>query len=65
MHDNVPTNDVENTNSTDKEKDFLLANKPRIVPWRTKGSGGTAELLCIDQLIVNESKTRRKNLAMA
>ena len=30
-----------------------------------KGSRGTAELLCIDQHILNESKTRRKNLAMA
>ena len=30
-----------------------------------KGSRGTAELLFIDQTILNESKTRRKNLAMA
>ena len=30
-----------------------------------KGSTGTAELLFIDQHILNESKTRRKNLAMA
>ena len=30
-----------------------------------KGSRGTAELLYIDQHIPNESKTRRKNLAMA
>ena len=30
-----------------------------------KGSRGTAELLHIDQRILNESKTRRKNLAMA
>ena len=30
--DNPHTNDVENTNSTNKEKDLLLANKPRIVP---------------------------------
>ena len=30
-----------------------------------KGSRGTAELLYIDQHIRNESKTRRKNLAMA
>ena len=34
--DSLPTNDVENTNSTNKGKDLLLANKPRIVPWRTK-----------------------------
>ena len=31
---NLPTNDVENTNSTNKGKDLLLANKPRIAPWR-------------------------------
>ena len=30
-----------------------------------KGSRGTAELLYIDQQILNECKTRRKNLAMA
>ena len=30
-----------------------------------KGSRGTAELLYIDQHILNESKTRRQNLAMA
>ena len=34
--DNLPLNDVENTNSTNKGKDLLLANKPRIVPWRTE-----------------------------
>ena len=28
---NLPTNDVENTNSTNKGKDLLFANKPRIV----------------------------------
>ena len=30
-----------------------------------KGSRGTAELFYIDQHILNESQTRRKNLAMA
>ena len=30
-----------------------------------KGSRGTAELLYIDQHILNESRTRRKNLAMS
>ena len=30
-----------------------------------KGSRGTADLLYIDQHILNESKTKRKNLAMA
>ena len=66
---NLPANDVEDTNSTNKEKDRLLPNKPRIVPWRIEGmlqrSRGTEELLYIDQNILNESKTRRKNLAMA
>ena len=37
---NLPTNDVENDveniNSTNKGRDLLLANKPRIVPWRTE-----------------------------
>ena len=33
--------------------------------WCCKGSRGTAELLYIGQHILNESKTRRKNLAMA
>ena len=33
---NLLTNDVENTNSTNKGKDLLLANKPRTVPWRTE-----------------------------
>ena len=32
--DNLPTNDVENTKSTNKGKDLLLANKLRIVHWR-------------------------------
>ena len=34
--DNLPPNYVENTNSTNKRKDLLLANKPQIVPWRTE-----------------------------
>ena len=34
--DNLPTNDVENTDSTNKGKDLLLANKMRLVPWWTK-----------------------------
>ena len=33
---NLPTNDVENTNSTNKGKDLLLAYKPQIVPWQTE-----------------------------
>ena len=37
---------------------------PEKQKWCCKGSRCTAELLYIDQLILNESKTRRKNLAM-
>ena len=33
---NLPTDDVENINSTNKGRDLLLANKLRIVPWRTE-----------------------------
>ena len=33
---NLPTNDVENINSSNKGKDLLLANKLRFVPWRTE-----------------------------
>ena len=29
---NLPTNDVENINSTNKGRDLPLSNKPRIVP---------------------------------
>ena len=66
---NLPTNDVEIFNSTNKGKDQLLAKKPRLFPNEQKGcrkgSRGIADLLCIDQHILNESKTKRKNLAMA
>ena len=47
---------------------YSLTNR-RVFPGEQKGcrkvSWGTAELLNIDQHILNESKTRRKNLAMA
>ena len=33
---NLPTKDGENTNSSNKGKDLLLANKPQIVPRRTE-----------------------------
>ena len=33
---NLPTNNVENINSTNKERNLLLANKPQIDPWRTE-----------------------------
>ena len=48
---------------------LLIANTPWIVPWLTERmlqkSRCPAELLYRDQHILNESKTRRKNLAMA
>ena len=34
--DNLPTNDVETTNCTNKRKYLLLTKKPWIVPWRTE-----------------------------
>ena len=59
---------MENLNSTKKGRDLLFTNKPWIVPWGTKRmpqrSRGTAELLYIEQHILNKTKTRRKNLAM-
>ena len=66
---NLPNNDVENTNSTSKRKDLHSLTSCGLFPDEQKGcrkgSRGTAELLYIDQHILNESKTRRKNLAMA
>ena len=63
------TNHVENINRTNKGRDLILDNKPQVVPEEQKGyrerSRGTAELLYIDQHVLNEGKTRRKNVAMA
>ena len=46
----------------------MLAGNHGLLPDEQKGwckeSRGTRELLYIDQHILNESKTRRKNLAM-
>ena len=36
MTNNLPTDDVENINSTNKGRDLLLANKLWIVPWGTE-----------------------------
>ena len=33
---NMPTDDVENINSANKERDLLIANKPWIVLWETE-----------------------------
>ena len=65
--DNLPTDDVENINSINKGIDLLTSHG--LFHKEQKGcrkvSRGTAELIYIDQLIFNESKTRRKYLAMA
>ena len=34
-HD-LPTDDVENINSTNKRRELLLTNKPRIISWGTE-----------------------------
>ena len=66
---NLPTNDLENTDSTNRKKIYYSLTSRGLFPDEQKGcckgSRGTAELLNIDQHILNESKTRRKNLAMA
>ena len=52
-----------------REKIYYSLTSCRLFPDEQKGcrkgSRGTAELLYIDQHILNESKTRRKNLATA
>ena len=59
---------MENINSTNKGSDIIFGYKPHFVPWRTERmlqrSRGTAELLYVYHQILNESKNRRKNLAM-
>ena len=51
-----------------REEIYYSVTSRGLFPEEQKGcckrSRGTAELLYIDQLILNESKTRRKNLAM-
>ena len=50
-----------------REKIYYLLRSHGLFPDKgcCKGSGGSAELLYIDKHILNEGKTRRKNLAMA
>ena len=59
MTHNLPTNDLENTNSTNKEKIYNSLTSRRFFPDEQKecrkGSRGTADLH-----VLNESKTRRK-----
>ena len=63
---NVPIYYVENTNGTNKGRNLRFTNKPQIIPR------GTERILQVDRRyrgaslhILNESTTRRKNLAMA
>ena len=65
----MPTYNVKNTNCTNKGRDFRLANKRRIAPRGTEKTPQVdqrqGELFYIDQYILNENKTRQKNLTMA
>ena len=58
---NLTTNDVENIGNSLTSRGLF----PEEQKGCSKRSRGTAELLYIDQHSQNESKTRRKNLAMA
>ena len=62
-----PTDDVDNINSTNRGRYLLLANKPWIVRWGTERMPQTIQKhsRVTLQHILNESKTKRKNLAMA
>ena len=66
---NLPTNDVENINSTNKGRDLQHANKPQIVSRGKERMPQRIQRHCrviyIDQHILNESKTRQKNLTIA
>ena len=65
---NLPTYLEENINSTNKGRDLLFANKPLIVQEQkgcSKVSRCIDELHYVDQHILNKTKTRPKNLAMA
>ena len=66
---NVPTNDVENINRTNKGGYLVFTNNPRTALKEQKGcwkwTRGTSDLLCIDQHILKDSKMKRKHLAMA
>ena len=57
---NMPTYDVGNTNGTNKGRLF-----PEEQKGCRKGNRSTGELLYIDQHVLNESKMKWKNLALA
>ena len=60
-HD-VPTDDEENTNGTNKGGDLVISLGlfPEDQKGCSKWTRGTEELMYIDQYILNESKTRQK-----
>ena len=66
---NVPTDDVKNINVSIRKEicDSLISGGlfPQEQKGRRKDTRSTGKLLYIDHHIFNESKTRRKNLAMA
>ena len=66
---NLPTDDVENINSQIREEIYYSLKSCGLFPEEQKrcrkGSRVTGELLYIDQYILKEIKTRRKNLGMA
>ena len=64
---NLPIEDVENINSTNKGRDLVLANNLLLVSWRTERVPQRIQRhsRVTLQHILNESKCRRKNLAMA
>ena len=57
---------MKNTNATNSREDLLIINKLLIIPQKgcCKRTRGTEELLYTDQHILNESKTRWKNVVM-
>ena len=65
---NLPTNDVENINSTSKGRGLLLANNPWVVPWRIERMLQTIQrhsrITFHRSHILNVSKTIGNNLAM-
>ena len=65
----LPTDDVQNINRAIREEIYYSRTSRGLFPEEEKrchkGSRGTAELLYIDENILNDSKTRRKDLAMA
>ena len=66
---NLPTDDVEILTAQIREEIYYSLTSRGLFPDEQKGcckgTRGTAELLYVNQYILNDIKTRRKNLAMA